>query len=162
MGLFKSYLKPHKKAEEAEPAKPMEMSTAVSTPLGVSGSGTPRYSLSRPTSLYPTGDFRNSAMDDIKDIKADVMINWLHQQQLEKMWANGGQSEGVILKKSRDDYTCCPPELAQYTGDFFDAVRALNVRVCTFLHVVLILLSKLASGCDDCQHQNCQSSDATR
>ena len=162
MNAFKTYLKPHKKAKEPEPTKPMEMSNTVASPLGGSGSGTPRYSLSRPASLYPTGDFRNSAMDDIRDIKADVMINWLHQQQLEKMWGNGGQSEGVVLKKSRDNYTCCPPELANYQGDFFDAVRALNVRVRNLFNMVLCLLSEPALGRDDRQHPDCQSINAAR
>ena len=64
------------------------------------------------------------------EIKADVMVNWLHQQQLERMWTNGGQGEGVILKKNRDNFTSCPQELQHYRGDLFDAVQKLNVRVC--------------------------------
>ena len=130
MGIL-SYVRPEKKKNEEPlppPTKPMEMS-GVSSPGAVSGSGTPRYSSSRPASLYPTGDFRNSAIEEIREVKTDVMVNWLHQQQLEKMWVNGGQSEGVVLKRSRDIYACCPPELAHYQGDFYDAVRALNVKV---------------------------------
>ena len=86
------------------------------------------------------GDFRNSTMDEITDIKCDVMVNWLHQQQLEAMWASDGPGEGVVLKKTRENFTCCPGDLANYRNDFFDAVRALNVRVCS-LRVSLVSLS---------------------
>lgn len=91
---------------------------------------TPRQS--RPASIYPEGDFRRSAITQVIDIKCDVMVNWLHQQQLESMWTSGGPSEGVVLKKSRDSFTCCPPELSDTRTDFYDAVRALNVKVRLF------------------------------
>lgn len=57
------------------------------------------------------------------------MVNYLHQQQLEHMWSDGTPGEGVVLKKSRDQYTSCPAELSQYEGGFFDAARKLNVKV---------------------------------
>ena len=95
------------------------------------------------------------------NIKGDVMVNFLHHQQQERMWANGGQSEGVVLKKSRDNYICCPPELSHYQGDFYDAVRALNVRVCR-RRTTSRLVSNRGLGRDDSQHQNSQSFDATR
>ena len=83
-------------------------------------------------SFYPTGDFRNSSMPDINDMKAEIMCNHLHQQQLKKMWANGSHEEGVLLKKSKDDYTCCPPDLQLLRNGLFDAVKKLNVRVCRY------------------------------
>jgi hypothetical protein len=83
-------------------------------------------------SFYPTGDFRNSSMPDINDMKAEIMCNHLHQQQLKKMWANGSHEEGVLLKKSKDDYTCCPPDLQLPRNGLFDAVKKLNVRVCRY------------------------------
>ena len=130
MKSFKNYLKPGKNKEAG---KAQEMTTVPQTlhappSISASGTGTPRTS--RPASLYPAGDFRNSALEEIIDIKCDVMVNWLHQQQLESMWSSGGPGEGVVLKKTRDNFTCCPSDLAEYRGDFFDAVRALNVRVC--------------------------------
>ncbi|MCJ1310985.1 hypothetical protein MMC25_004654 [Agyrium rufum] len=134
MKKFRNYLKPA--AAAAVPDQPpVEM--ARKTP-NYSGAGTPRYSGSRPASIYPQGDFRNSAVDDIMDIKADVMVNWLHQQQLEKMWINGGPSEGVILKKSRNEYTCAPLEMSETRDDFYDAIRALNVRVAMTMNTRVI------------------------
>jgi hypothetical protein len=83
-------------------------------------------------SIYPTGDFRNSSMPDINDMKTEIMCNYLHQQQLKKMWSNGSHEEGVLLKKSKDDYTCCPPDLQLQRNGLFDAVKKLNVRVCRY------------------------------
>lgn len=130
MNSLKNYLKPGK-AKQAAAAPPQEMTLVQQgvsrSSIAPSTLGTPRTS--RPASLYPAGDFRNSALEEIIDIKCDVMVNWLHQQQLESMWSSGGPGEGVVLKKTRDNFTCCPSELAECRGDFFDAIRALNVRV---------------------------------
>jgi hypothetical protein len=85
---------------------------------------------SRPGSVYPVGDFRNAAMEEINEIKCDVMVNWLHSQQEEKLWTTGEPEEGVVLKMSRGKYTCSPPDLAYEPVGFFKAVETLNVRVC--------------------------------
>lgn len=132
---FKTYFHPaEKKKAAAAAASGVEMTNSPSSPAtpAFSGAVTPAYSGSRPASLYPSGDFRNSTLDDIMEIKADVMVNWLHQQQLERMWTNGGLGEGVVLKKGRDTYTSCPGELSDHQGDLFDAVSRLNVRVRSF------------------------------
>ena len=80
-------------------------------------------------SMYPAGDFRNSSIPDLNDMKAEIMCNYLHQQQMKKMWSNGGQEEGVILRKSREEYMCCPTDLQAQKNGLFDAARKLNVRV---------------------------------
>ena len=132
MGI-KNYLKPSKKAAETKAASESEKTAqntgaAPSMPSGPpTGWNTPRAS--RPGSIYPAGDFRNSHIDEIVDMKCDVMVNYLHQQQLELMWTAGGMDEGVVLKKSRDRFVSCPPEMEQNPGELFDAVRELNVRV---------------------------------
>jgi hypothetical protein len=85
---------------------------------------------SRPTSMYPDGDFRNGPRESVMDIKADVMVSYLHQQQLERMWANGAPGEGVILKKSKGNFTCFPTQLETDPGGLFEAVKAMNIKVC--------------------------------
>jgi hypothetical protein len=84
---------------------------------------------SRPPSLYPDGDFRNSPRESILDIKIDVMASWLHQQQLEKLWATELPGEGVVLKKARGTFACYPANLQNEVNGFFDNVAAMNVRV---------------------------------
>jgi hypothetical protein len=86
--------------------------------------------------MYPQGDFRNSALEEVLDIKSDVMVNWLHQQQMEKLWTSDMPSEGVVLKKTRGNYTCSPGILHREVGGLFDQVVAMNVRV--FMHPVAL------------------------
>lgn len=57
------------------------------------------------------------------------MVNYLHQQQLERMWTIDNPTEGVVLKKSRANYTCSPGILHAEVGGLFDMVAAMNVRV---------------------------------
>ncbi|CZR60536.1 uncharacterized protein PAC_10432 [Phialocephala subalpina] len=130
MNAIKGYLQPASKKPKAEkksiPTPPIELT--VTPPLGSPLSTTPAGSRfpSRPSSLYPAGDFRNAARESILDIKSDVMVNWLHQQQLEKLWAVENGNEGVILKKGKGDFACSPAVLRH--NIFYDQVIAMNVR----------------------------------
>ncbi|MCJ1373764.1 hypothetical protein MMC20_004993 [Loxospora ochrophaea] len=148
MKSLKTYFHPPEKKDGTTTPKSaagrVGSTTVPATPAYTgSGAATPVFSgsrpASRPASLYPTGDFRNSTMDDINEIKADVMANWLHQQQMELMWTSGGISEGVVLKKGRDAYSACPTELSSNRGDFYDAVAKLNVKVCLTVHVAMVV-----------------------
>ena len=69
----------------------------------------------------------------VDEIKHEVMVNFLHQQQCGHMWvADGsGMLEGVLLKKYRGEYLSCPPDLIN--SEFAMACQALNVQVSTSL-----------------------------
>jgi hypothetical protein len=58
-----------------------------------------------------------------------MMCNWLHQQQVEKLWSSNGEEEGVMLKKARDDYKCFPEDLRLRPDGLYAAVQKLNVKV---------------------------------
>lgn len=173
MGFLKGYLKPAPadttptsnattkpsifKKSKSVPA-PIEL--AVTPPLGSPALGSPagtlrNAQLSRPSSLYPEGDFRNSARDTILDIKSDVMVAWLNQAQLEKLWGNNLHNEGVVLKKARDSFTCSPATLRDDQGGLFDQVMAMNVRVS---HVISLRYTKLTmcTVCNDHQYPDHQ------
>ncbi|KXT09585.1 hypothetical protein AC579_8611 [Pseudocercospora musae] len=144
MGVL-SYLKPKKGNQEAAAADhgKLEMTEkngaeTIVAPTPTPGAGTPG-TWSRPASLYPSGDFRNS-QSDINEIKCDVMVNWLYQQQMERLWTAGGIDEGVILKKSRGQYTCCPADIADEPYGFFKSIEALNVRVAMTVNTRVIKL----------------------
>lgn len=72
-----------------------------------------------------------SGTSHIEDIKHEVMISFLYQQQCSNMWVNdqSGHVEGVVLRKLRGNYLACPPALAQ--SDFQRACSSLNVQVST-------------------------------
>lgn len=80
-------------------------------------------------SQYPDGDFRNSSAADLATLKSDVMCSWLHQQQIEKGWSSTSPDEGVILKKARDNYMCCPKQLQAEEDGLFAAISKLKVKV---------------------------------
>lgn len=143
---FKSYFLPGKagknKTEQGEenlhgmvemPIAPIFPSAGFATPADfpstyLSGANTPGKTSSIPS--YAAGDFRNATMTDINDIKCDVMVNYLHQHQAERLWTMHGEEEGVVLKKSRGEYACAPEELMGRETAFVRAIEMLNVRVC--------------------------------
>jgi hypothetical protein len=118
-------LKPMASLTDSKPALPW------TTNKEASGSGTDVLSsLSRTNSLHPEGDFRNGSQEAIRDIKSEVTVNWLHSKQEERIWTTGEPGEGVVLKKAKGRYVCCPSEL-QYDGShFYQMIAQLNVRVC--------------------------------
>ena len=70
----------------------------------------------------------------LDEIKHEVMVNYLYQQQCSRLWVSdgSGEVEGVLLRKARNRYLACPPAL---TGSVFAMVCAeLNVQVSYVLH----------------------------
>lgn len=138
MGLL-SYMKPSKGKQDAAPEQPKtEMVERRPTQMGIgSVPGTPGTATpggaspwaSRPASLYPVGDFRNSDAFEINEIKCDVMVNWLYQQQMERLWTAGGHDEGVLLKKGKSAYACAPADLVEEEFGFHRSIQMLNVKV---------------------------------
>ena len=65
----------------------------------------------------------------IDDIKHEVMVNYLYQQQCSQLWVgdDSGELEGVLLRKVRGQYMACPPQLG--VSPFAIACAALNVQV---------------------------------
>ncbi|KAI0206843.1 glycosyl transferase family group 2-domain-containing protein [Astrocystis sublimbata] len=149
MGFLKSYFAPGKDKKEEEKSSNNgkgKVSEVRETSMKQIGAGrpavpsyppltTPNYSIpgspmgSRPASIYPTGDFRNGPRESLLDVKADVMCSWLYQQQLERQYATGIlPGEGVVLKKGRNNYACCPPQLQDMKYSLYDMAMELNVK----------------------------------
>lgn len=65
----------------------------------------------------------------LDDIKHEVMVNYLYQQQCANLWVSdgSGEIEGVLLRKSKNHYMACPPQLGG--SQFALACAALNVQV---------------------------------
>ncbi|KAI0601675.1 glycosyl transferase family group 2-domain-containing protein [Biscogniauxia sp. FL1348] len=156
MSFLKSYFAPGQSKDEGEKghskktSKDMTESISMEpTPLAREALKAPEPSLalgsfpgtatptspngSRPVSLYtgsifPSGDFRN-ARESLLDVKTDVMCSWLYQQQLERQYATGMlPGEGVVLKKGKNNYSCCPPQLRDIPNSLCDMAMELNVR----------------------------------
>lgn len=99
------------------------------TPNGTAAPSSKSVRSSRRSSIFPHGDFRNSQAS-LVDIKTDMMVQWLHSEQLRRGYTTGvGEWEGVILKKAKGLYTAYPPHLMQIQDGLFDMVQQMNVRV---------------------------------
>ena len=62
-------------------------------------------------------------------VRCDIMAKFLRQRQLEKMWSDSNQEEGVVLKKAKNDFICQPRDLIGMHDGFFEQVAKLNVKV---------------------------------
>jgi hypothetical protein len=98
---------------------------------------TPRL-ISRPSTS--NGSSKSSTFMD--DIKHEVMVNYLYQQQCSHLWVGdtNGDYEGVLLRKSKNAYMACPPQLGD--SQFAAACAALNVQVSHFSLIHCHLLIK--------------------
>lgn len=93
--------------------------------------------LSRPQSISGRSTRSTGSSMFIDDIKHEVMVNYLYQQQCSQLWVSdgSGEVEGVLLRKARGHYMACPPELG--SSSFAMACAALNVQVRERAHNVL-------------------------
>ena len=148
MGL-KNYFKANK-AAAPEATSPTSRTSPIQekNPRGFTDSlemnPTPRFGSSR-ASLAPST--RSSTFVD--EIKHEVMCNYLYQQQCSHLWVSdgSGELEGVLLRKSRNQYMACPPQLA--SSDFARACAALNCQVSVCLLIGPLALNLQNIGCND-------------
>jgi hypothetical protein len=102
------------------------------------GARSPMYNSSRNScSIAPST--RSSAFVD--DIKHEVMVNYLYQQQCSHLWVSDGSGaiEGVLLRKTKGNYMACPPPLAR--SPFAVACDSLNVQVSWVFFFVVVQCS---------------------
>jgi len=86
-------------------------------------------------------------------VKCEVMIQHLRQRQMERLWTDGDVTEGVVLRRAKNDFICQPPELQQQAFGCYDEIRKLNVKVRC---VVTACEWKLTQpGCND--RQDCRN-----
>lgn len=125
MGLG-SYFKPKAAPKPQNDAPPMmeKPPSRLDNNFELSAAVAPRLGSSR-ASLAPS----TNSSTYVDEIKHEVMVNYLYQQQCSHLWVNdsSGEFEGVLLRKSRNSYMACPPQLA--TSTFGMACAALNVQV---------------------------------
>jgi hypothetical protein len=124
MGLknyFKASSKKNAKAKDDEPEMAQQpFDDKAPTPFTNPGFNSSHASLTPSTK----SNSRSSYMDEIRH---EVMVNYLFQQQCAVMWIGdgSGESEGILVRKSKASYLACPPDLIHSV--FAQSVMALNV-----------------------------------
>jgi hypothetical protein len=98
---------------------------------------------SRPQSISARSTRSNMSSMMLDEIKHEVMVNYLYQQQCSHLWVSdgSGEVEGVLLRKSRGHYMACPPELGN--SALAVACAALNVQVSLPLRLVVYRVLKV-------------------
>lgn len=71
----------------------------------------------------------SEAAKELLTLKVDMMCDYLRQQQLQRRWASDAEDQGVVIKRSRNDFVCSPSELIHDPQSFVHEMRALNVKV---------------------------------
>ncbi|KIW40901.1 hypothetical protein, variant 2 [Exophiala oligosperma] len=61
--------------------------------------------------------------------KCDIMVKFLRQRQMEKLWSNSDFEEGVVLKRAKNDFICQPTKLLFTQHGLFEQIGRLNVKV---------------------------------
>jgi hypothetical protein len=129
MGL-KSYFTPQKLQQNPsnKPADAVPPAIPPVAPAPLSEIDTPSNTTpwtSRPSSM---------AGEEMSDTRCEIMVSWLHQQQIEKTWFDSrAKDQGVVLKRSKGDYVSCPENVADEPDGFRRAIEMLNVRVSILL-----------------------------
>lgn len=133
------------KAGKPEPPPPAEDASSNAQHYGPSGSEkqpdsarngndmellppTPRFH-SRPQSSSGRSTPSTHSSMFLDDIKHEVMVNYLYQQQCSQLWVSdgSGEVEGVLLRKARGHYMACPSQLG--SSPFAMACAAMNLQV---------------------------------
>lgn len=72
--------------------------------------------------------YRKEAVDSLKCIRSDVMVNYLYQQALWKSYVSSLDLwQGIVLKERRGKYSFCPPQLEVFENGLLDNVKEMNV-----------------------------------
>jgi hypothetical protein len=125
MNIFKSYF--HPKGHDAQESTPSslivsdadKLERAIGTP-GLSTTGSELTS-----DGYPA------------EMKKEVLVRFLYQEQCHSGFNNGGPDEGVVLKVSKGQFTSFPEELQGARGGLFEFATQLNSPVCAPITCVL-------------------------
>ncbi|CAG9940467.1 unnamed protein product [Clonostachys rosea f. rosea IK726] len=138
LGSYFKASKPEEAPPSSDPPRPQRkqqplMSEKLPAPAIPAGTEmdlqppTPRLQ-SRPHSLSAQSVRSGRSSVFMDDIKHEVMVNYLYQQQCSQLWVSdgSGEIEGVLLRKTRGHYMACPPQLAG--TPFAMACAALNVQ----------------------------------
>lgn len=134
-GLLKSYVTTKKTTSTIpKPIEPKRRSVIGSNLFELQP---PNPQFESPSRTSSAGSTQSSTILD--DIKHEVMVNYLYQQQCSHLWVGdlGPEMEGVLLRKSRNAYMACPPELGD--SPFATACAALNVQVSQLPNVRLLM-----------------------
>lgn len=113
---------------ESESSRRSSTNHRKSSSLKSQSSQQPPRTNNKPDTCLPV--WAGQDLGPVADIRAEIMVQNLWQDQLRRVYASGfDPEEGAVLKKGRGDYICAPASLETIPNGFFEMVRQLNVSV---------------------------------
>lgn len=132
---FRTKKAPAASGAEGQATQMTEKSTMSSSAGGPLGPVRPGPLSSRPASIRSSyaASTHSHGSAYLDSMRHEIMVSYLYQQQCANLWImdSSGTREGVMLRKSRDNYLACPPALAD--SPFARACAQFNVLVSHFL-----------------------------
>ncbi|KAH8661986.1 glycosyl transferase family group 2-domain-containing protein [Xylariales sp. PMI_506] len=132
VNYFKASKKPNNKGKGPEIQTPDQGASekkvlSSDTHHGPSAHGPPHSHKSSETPKLERSRRTSYSSTFLDDIKYEVMVNHLYQQQCSHLWISdgSGEIEGVLLRQYKGQYLTCPPELSE--SPIAVACAALNV-----------------------------------
>ncbi|KAF3347601.1 glycosyl transferase family group 2-domain-containing protein [Verticillium dahliae] len=111
---------------ESESSRRSSTNHRKSSSLKSQSSQQPPRTNNKPDTCLPV--WAGQDLGPVADIRAEIMVQNLWQDQLRRVYASGfDPEEGAVLKKGRGDYICAPASLETIPNGFFEMVRQLNV-----------------------------------
>jgi hypothetical protein len=86
-----------------------------------------------PSSSYLERFSRVSSEANIEEMRGNMMLEQLHNEQTRRLWSTWSPGQGVVLKLGRGKYAACPPQLEAESGGLFDQIITMKTRVCSVL-----------------------------
>ncbi|KKA26508.1 hypothetical protein TD95_004246 [Thielaviopsis punctulata] len=114
-------------ALQTEPQSLPHSSSPSLSPSSPHSSSHPQSPQNNPPRIPSTRHSANIS-NMLGNIRHEVMVNYLYQQQCANLWVSdgGGEVEGILLRRERGHYLACPPELMD--SEFEQAVNTMNVQ----------------------------------
>lgn len=82
---------------------------------------------SAPPSLHSSSQSMGSSAR--RNIKCEIVANYLHRQSAAKLWISDQPGEGVFVKRCKGSYAHSPADLSTDSTGICAAITALNVPV---------------------------------
>lgn len=105
-------------------------------------------------SVHSQEPSHSAGSDAVRDIKCDILANWLYTKQEEKLWTGRTPGEGVFVKKSKGNYACAPVQLLNDDSNLYHAITELNARVGYMIPSISSYTADNFGVRFDCQFEN--------
>ncbi|KAH7412026.1 glycosyl transferase family group 2-domain-containing protein [Phaeosphaeria sp. MPI-PUGE-AT-0046c] len=123
----KSTADPTAELDESAQRRPPETTREIISTLPTHFVGASTTRGSSPPGSFVHSSSRSIRSDARRDIRCEMVANWLHVQSAARLWISDQPGEGVFVKRSKGRYAHSPADLSTDGTGICAAITALNV-----------------------------------